>query len=176
MTVPGIVLDNMAPSRLVQMPVELIQEIALYLDANSVFALRLSCRALATSVLLDQNFWYIHFIRGEILGFFFNFDAMNEIEELRAKVIKSRMLPPRCDWKALVGTLARFSSFDEDRTLCDAPNAFKNRRRIWKILEMVEHYVAETSEQNGLSIAIEERSVSYNLYRCIVDVAKCFRV
>ena len=120
------------------MPMEVLQEVASYLDAASVFALRRTCVRAARSLPLDQKFWFTQMMNGELFGFLFTFEAVDVLEEIHNKVMKRRMLPPRWDWKKLVRQLASYSSFHNGGELSDAHPGFRNRRRIWNVLETIE--------------------------------------
>ena len=123
-----------------RLPVELVEEIASYLDIESVFALRLTCIHLASSISLSQKFWFKRFLAGELFGFFPSFDSQDVINEIKVKCLKRNLSPPQWDWMALIKQLSQYSSFKTDGKFHDAPAGFRNRRRIWKILEMVEQY------------------------------------
>ena len=77
-------------------------------------------------------------MNGELFGFLFVFEAVDVLEEIQTKVMRRHKLPPYWDWKKLVGQLAHYSSFDNEGAMCDAHPGFRNRRRIWKILETIE--------------------------------------
>ena len=128
------------PARFAQLPTEIIQEVTSYLDAASVFALRQTCAQFADCISLDQKFWYSQLMRGDLLGFFFVFEVTDAIKEVYRKTLKFPELPPMWDWKKLVRKLAKYSSFQDGGDLCDAPIGFRNRRRIWRILELIECY------------------------------------
>lgn len=115
-------------------------EIVGYLDAKSVFACRQSCRLLARSIELNQRFWFRHFLNGDLLGFFFVFEAVSTVLEILNRAVKQHKMPPQWDWMHLIQQLGHFSSFTNDGVFHDAPPGFRNRRRIWKILEMIEQY------------------------------------
>lgn len=123
-----------------RLPVELIEEIASYLDIESVFALRLTCIDMGSSITLNQKFWFERFLAGELFGFFPSFDSQVVLKEVKAKCLKRNLSPPQWNWMALIKQLSLYSSFSTEGELYDAPPGFRNRRRIWKILEMVEQY------------------------------------
>ena len=111
---------------------ELITRISSFLLVSDIFSLRLSCKYLALSLPLDQQFWREQLIRGALFGLW-DFDRDLVGPELNGK-----------DWKRLVRTLARYRNFEgpeggkEERSelgeMSDAPLGLKNRRRIWKIV------------------------------------------
>lgn len=131
------------PSMFPALPVELLRLVASHLDPNTVFALRLTCRTLAQAVPLDQRFWFNALFSHQIFGFFFVFDSMNDLKETKRKFQKRGRGPPHWDWKRLVREIARFESFQNDGVLAQAPGGFRNRRRIWRILEAAEEMARE---------------------------------
>ena len=132
--------QTMQRSPLLRLPPEMVEEIVDYLDFESVFALRLSCFGLAQRINLSQRFWFKHFFEDNLFGFFFVFDANNVLVEIYNRVVKRHKTPPRWDWMALIRRLAEYSSFENDGVFHNAPPGFRNRRRIWKILETIETY------------------------------------
>jgi F-box-like len=142
------------PSRkthLLSLPTEILCLIASGLDPATTFNLRLACRRLANALPLDQGFWYHALMTGGLFGFFFDFESMKVLDETRRKCLKRGRQPPHWDWKRLVGELARFSSFQNGGVMADAPGAFRNRRRIWCILQIAEDVGREHIEGNTLN-------------------------
>ena len=136
----SVKLKYQTNSKLVGLPLELLEGITCHLDANSVFALRRTCTQMAERVVLDQWFWFRHLVSGDVLGFFFTFEAVDALQEIRLKAATQHKLPPQLwDWAQLVRQLARYSSFEKGGVFHDAPRGFRNRRRIWRIMEMIEH-------------------------------------
>jgi hypothetical protein len=133
-------------SQLALLPPELVEQITSYLDIESVFALRATCLHIANSICLQQHFWYKRLMKNEVFGFFFPTPRTQDITmELRNKSITLRLLPPYMDWMKLIKQLSQYSSFTEAGVFHDAPPGFKNRRRIWKILEQIEEIEAQSS-------------------------------
>ena len=75
----------------------------------------------------------------------FAFEAVDIVEEIYVRASKQKKLPPLWDWKEMIGKLARYSTFqDPDGEFRDVAPRFKNRRRIWKLLEMIEQHGTES--------------------------------
>ena len=132
------IVAQVQPSALLRLPVELIQDIAESLSLPDVFNLRETCHRLAGVIQLDQRFWYTRFLRKELFGFFFKHDIQDEIREIKSRAILRGLSPSKMDWMQLIKSLAQFSSFTTAGCFHDAPPGFKNRRRVWKILETME--------------------------------------
>jgi hypothetical protein len=71
---------------------------------------------------------------------------MKVLDETRRRCLKRGRQPPHWDWKRLVGELAQFASFQNGGSMADAPGAFRNRRRIWRILQVAEDVGREDIE------------------------------
>ena len=132
-------------SSFLRLPPELIDEVASYLDMRSVFALRRCCIWLADSVTLNQHFWFRSLVSGQLFGFLFAFETVDAVKELHGKALKRHKTPPQWDWMKMISQLARYSSFANDGVFHDAPPGFRNRRRIWKILERIEQEEEESN-------------------------------
>ena len=135
-------------SPFLRLPPELIDEVASHLDSESVFALRKSCLWLASSITLNQHFWFKAFISGHLFGFLFAFETVDAVKEIHDKAVKRHKTPPQWDWVKLIQQLANYSTFANDGAFHDAPPGFRNRRRIWKILDTIEQR-AETRKESG---------------------------
>ena len=131
--------DINSQSPLLRLPIEIMQKMTLYLDAASTFALRMTCAQTALSIPLDQRFWYIQLVNGGLFGFLFVFEVVDVLKEIHNRVVRRRKLPPHRDWKKLVGQLGKYSSFANGGKWSDAHPGFRNRRRIWKIMETIEN-------------------------------------
>ena len=129
-----------------RLPPELVEEVASYLGFETVMALRSTCVQLANSISLDQRFWFRAFVSDRLFGFFFKFETVDAVREIRDKAYKLRKLPPRWDWMSLIKQLATYSSFANDGLFHNAPPGFRNRRRIWKILETIEQKESARTE------------------------------
>ena len=129
---------NVQLSPFLRLPAELILEIASHLDFGSVFALRQTCLYMARSVVLNQHFWFKQLTEGNLFGFLFTFETVDATAEIRTKALRRRLMPPKWDWATLVAQLAKYSSFENEGLFHDAPPGFRNRRRIWRILETIE--------------------------------------
>ena len=121
-----------------RLPPELIDEVASQLDSESVFALRGSCLWLASSITLNQHFWFKAFTSGHLFGFLFAFETVDAVKEIHDKAVKRHKTPPQWDWVRLIQQLANYSTFANNGAFHDAPPGFRNRRRIWKILDTIE--------------------------------------
>lgn len=114
-----------------------------YLNLSSIFSMRETCWHFSQCIELNQWFWYTRFIRYELFGFMFTHESQDVIADIEAKAVKRGLLPNKMDWMSLLKQMSAFSSFAGGGCLDSAPPTFRNRRRIWKILEMMETDIAD---------------------------------
>ena len=139
---------------LLDLPAELVQEISSYLDRYSCFSVRQTCVQLANFVPLDNAFYYRELTENNLLGFFFTFPS--ELGEVRNRFLNRGKAPAQWDWKSLVGKLSRWSSFADGGEFADAPDGFRNRRRLWRLLELLEMEGSKLQHLPGLTDVVEE--------------------
>ncbi|KAK4907118.1 hypothetical protein LTR49_023813 [Elasticomyces elasticus] len=122
-----------APSRLENLPAELLRHIETHLPINSAFSLRLASRTLAASLPLTQSFWQRRLVTGDVFGF----SSINLDKQALEQVEKGKA------WKKLIKALSKYESFNakegEKRNeqwgdLSDAPIGLRNHLRIWHII------------------------------------------
>ncbi|KAM3087393.1 hypothetical protein ACMFMG_001488 [Clarireedia jacksonii] len=123
-------------------PVEIVRRIASYLSISSIFALRLSCRKLASMIPLDPQFWYERLIQYSLIPYVWDLDiaaCAAKNAQLR-EVVASELEPgisTRWDWKRLAHRLSRMDNYisSEEVMSTGVPFGFRNRCRIWKIID-----------------------------------------
>ncbi|UPX18770.1 uncharacterized protein EKO05_0009061 [Ascochyta rabiei] len=120
-----------------QLPVELIDQISIYLPAHSALALHQTSKTLASKLILDNNFWRRSIMSGTALPYLWDLNT-NELEKLhRERIGKSSRPDATWDWKAIGQLLATkyFALNSSDPRTSSLPNGLWNRRRIWSIVE-----------------------------------------
>jgi len=159
------------------LPYDILHQISTYVPRPSLFALRLTCTALASSFPLTSFFWRDAFLGpsdepptsrkaadlaasptkrfysssnlGDVVstthatplfGFMFRFPRpCGMMHDLRSRCAKGKGKGDAriWDWKGLVRELAREENFEDGGVFDDAPAGFRNRRRLWRMLEDV---------------------------------------
>jgi hypothetical protein len=125
-----------------KLPVEIVRQIASSLSISSIFALRLSCRKLASMILPDAQFWYERLTQYSLIPYVWDLDiaacaAKNtQPQSVGVNDLKERKTA-KWDWKQLAQQLSSIDEYikmEEIKSVA-IPMGFRNRCRIWKIID-----------------------------------------
>ena len=124
------------------LPSELLQHIASYLQTRDTLSLAQTSRMIAANLLgtWDPSFWREELIQGRLLPFFESGDVdINRCRRYSRDTLQGNST--EWDWKSLAKTLASKTAWilDDDGIVSDElwstlPRGFRNRRRIYEVV------------------------------------------
>lgn len=132
-TSDSAILHSCIGLSLESLPIEILLKICACLPLTSTFSLRLSCRNVASRIMMDQAFYRKQLLSGHLFALT---DLDLDLVKARWDEIKDK------DWRRLVRDLTRYENFYAGERgsgapgkLHDAPIGLKNRMRIIKIIQ-----------------------------------------
>ncbi|RDL42544.1 uncharacterized protein BP5553_02523 [Venustampulla echinocandica] len=144
------------------LPKEILDEIACHLTVSSVFALRSSSKTLAACLYPDQRFFFQRLLGGTLIPHIWELESQECVDKNGEDVSLKGTLQlgdeARWDWKALAKLLANKDAImiAEEGKLLDAPIGFRNRCRIWKIIEAALDSIQFEATRNSGEFTLDE--------------------
>ena len=114
-----------ACSGILALPVEIVYQIISNLPRTSTLAVRRTCKALYSRIILNQRFWRYALVSGSLVSFLWDLDPM---------ICQENGPAEHWDWKSLAQRLLVWTAFDTGGEFDDAPLALRNRQNIWTIV------------------------------------------
>jgi len=115
-------------SRLERLPTEIMDAISAALSMPSIVSLRMCSRTLAARLYPDQQFFFQRLLHGNLVPFIWDLDKKECFTKIRPSQASAGLI---CgNWRALAK-----QSRKGQGDFSTAPIGFRNRCRIWRIIE-----------------------------------------
>jgi len=127
-------------SRLEELPVEILHQILSYLPLALLLRFRRISKYLTSRLCLDQHFWLRGMVSGTLIPHLWDLDqkecSKTNRENLSKRAVEGSVNDSQWDWEGLIKLLTSTNSIMEARDIYGTlPIGFRNRCRIWKIIE-----------------------------------------
>ncbi|KAH7165228.1 hypothetical protein EDB81DRAFT_678918 [Dactylonectria macrodidyma] len=132
--------DSTARSSLEALPLELWNQIIVFLPTTSaVLQLRQCCKAFASRIPIDQQFWLTQLREGRVIRYLWDLESLGETMDSQVNPMPS-IDPAYRDWKSLAQKLARGSiTIQADQESLESTLSklwpLQNRDRIFRLAE-----------------------------------------